>query len=1258
MGNPVSDDDHDAGFDMVDDDIDDDMADLFSFGAPSTPAGAAGNDTSGASTTAMTGTDSQQPTTTGTTMSATKSSSGSLSTTSGPKIVGIEEFMNVHYSNNDDDENRSSAGDSFLEMLDHAQEETASMDMFQTLTTSTGTIKNNSRVMIDQDKSGESDMQEILDWLDADDELASANRAQAGDEEEVSFIHPPKPPPTLEETIAKSKKKKSNDKPKKKKFGSLKEAVESKESSIKQIRSFLEKENFDVDASVRPYLWSKVICHKTLDETLQSSIADSFQQWEEKYLSQQKGQTLPSNDETAGTAEEEEEGKGGMESSSASTDVGNTKREEWIREKSSILASRIVSVGAEEDLETCQRALFLILMNHYDTSGKANFEENEDEDESMDPLLPPVVCAILSARVPRVAAAVMLSQIVPSFMPILALSTKERRTVGDVLHRQFYLLACYHLPLLVLHLDKYIPDWYRWPPVGKLPQSWLVSHLAGETDGALMNPQWLLCLWDLVLTSSNNSLRFFLVIALLDNHVESLLLLTGDTLKEEFKKVLTFSPTSSEEGVELSGGQDVSPKQAHTWVREWSDKAHTLFLETPFTISQKLKTLEDESVNAALIKRQKDKEERMRLKAEAEATAHQEAIEAERERKAEEARNRLTRARLVAYYRQFAPEKEGNIDKILENYKGASHDFNFRPFFTYFLKLLVFVARCDAPNLIHFGNKINFFSSSGRYDILDKKLKQKYGVSFNPALKPPAPKETTNSRTNSNLLGFGNARKGAKRNDDTEALQHVPDYISVEVSPSEVLPVICWSKEANQVKISKIKKSSKLDNSTKERIPLKFYLIDSRPEAAAEEQGRFPTSVNLSPQKLTDVENIKVQEEIFEPLRGSVHIIIMGEGYSALPSLYGHKMTPALNKLICDDVSRNNECAQFFLSRGFPFVSILEGGFASALAWLYREGPKHHLRAQNVLTDFNVEASLFGQFERLHNATGREKAQRSLQNLFDSSMAAVTKTSMRLETLATEIEKSSQKAGQNNAQPGPFRNPFLRKRHSRAESHSSDVSSNDLVLKPAELEGDNAAVAASPSPQTSNDTPNQSSNDKPKPLAPSSAGSDVEKANPFSGFGAAINSSLKAGTKPSSDSSNVAKIPRNPFARFGSGGGGGGNSTSGGGMANSSGKNPSMASHLAGFNRFRKNTMARMVVPGKDSQTQSATASTTATMTNQPELSSNGTSSVSTPAPSEAVDDDTRTSAATTMTVTTENNDDTTQSNSDDTQKPAEVAKV
>jgi hypothetical protein len=53
----------------------------------------------------------------------------------------------------------------------------------------------------------------------------------------------------------------------------------------------------------------------------------------------------------------------------------------------------------------------------------------------------------------------------------------------------------------------------------------------------------------------------------------------------------------------------------------------------------------------------------------------------------------MTRARLVPYYRLYNPTKEANIDKIMDTYRD-------------------------------------------RFDELDKKLKKKYGVGFNPALNP------------------------------------------------------------------------------------------------------------------------------------------------------------------------------------------------------------------------------------------------------------------------------------------------------------------------------------------------------------------------------------------------------------------------------------------------------------------------------------------------------------------------------------------
>jgi len=563
-------------------------------------------------------------------------------------------------------------------------------------------------------------------------------------------------------------------------------------------------------------------------------------------------------------------------------------------------------------------------------------------------------------------------------MPILALTTKERQGVATILHDQFYLLACYHLPLLVLHLDKYISNWYKCPPAGQLPQSWLISHLAGETDGSYMNIRWLLHLWDLVLTSDNNSLRFFFVISILDLHAERLLLLTDDDLKEEFHRVISFSSStmdidgaSMDHAVENKSEEEMNDRQSIKWVQEWSDKAVSLWEETPVAVIRKLQVLEDEAVTDALAARQKAKEELLRLQQEAEENALHEARETERERKAEEARKRLTRARLVAFYRQYNPGKENNIDKIMISY-------------------------------------------DGRFDVLDSKLKMKYGVSFNPALPP---KPTVFNKNNSKIFASMNTSFGHHRTVSKSSNAQKPNVIKplteqkavVEVPPSEILPIICWSKDGNRIKLSKLKKSSKVVNDCKERNPLKFYLVDSRTEAAAREQGRLPTSVSLSPENLADVRRIKEQEAMFESLRGSVHICIMGEGYASLPDLYGHKITSELAEMIKEDGERNNACARFFLSGGFPFVSLVEGGFASVHAYLCREGPKTHLHVSNVLIDYNQEVSLFGRFEKLHSMSGRDKAQRALQNLFDSSMTALTKNSMRLE------EQTNQKSGTKSA---------------------------------------------------------------------------------------------------------------------------------------------------------------------------------------------------------------------------------------------------
>jgi len=925
----------DAGIGIFDDDDDDEMLDMFSFGAEAAAPLAS----------------TDPPVSSSNGNASIKPPSGDAGNGSPNVIKSSTTTVKIGDKSDDEDNHSDASNDSFLDLLENAEHTDLSvLDNIGAMAISTnGDSKKRNHTTED------SDMQDFLDWLDDDDKKGSELFKRQ--EEELSFLEPPRPPPLKDSLL-----KPTDDIPDPviatEKFQSLEEAVMSTESSKADIRKLLEQEEFVVSSELRPHLWSKIICDKTLEETLQSSLADSIQKWEQEYL------------------------KNGS-SNKAATEIDETtksKQLQWLETQSEYLGERIITVVDHGDIQFYREALKAILKNHFNTGC---VDSDDDDDSSWkDQLIPPVLCAILSCGAPPPAACVMLSQIIPTFTPILALTTMERQETATILHQQFYLLACYHLPLLVLHLDKFIPDWYKCFPDGKIPQSWLISHLAGETDGAFMNAQCLLHLWDYVLTTENNSLRFFLLIAILDRHAERLLILTNDELKEEFDRVFNFSAE-----------KDASNDKPMEWVREWTNRATLLRDETPIAVTQKLKVLEDEAVTNSLVARQEAKVEKLRLQQEAEEKAMQEAREAEKERKTDEARARLNRARLVAFYRQFNPGKENNIDKIMVSYEG-------------------------------------------RFEVLDAKLRLKYGVGFNPAVKQkPIVLNKNNKKIFSTMnSGFGNFKsKNNKKQQSTNLQPEKKESPVVEVPSSEVLPVVCWSKDANRVKLSKLKnKASKSTNNGK--IPLKFYIIDCRRESATKEHGRLPTSVPFSSENSKKSKD----QEIFESLRGSAHICVMSEGYAALPQLYGdkmkHQMTSGLVEAIREEDERNRSCAKFFLSKGFPFVSVLEGGFASAHAYLCREGPKNHLNVNDVLIDYNPELSLFGRFEKLHSMSRSEKAQRSLQNMLDSSMTAIAKHGARLESLhnnntssqskPTEVKTPTDSGAKHEHDGSPKRRPF------------------------------------------------------------------------------------------------------------------------------------------------------------------------------------------------------------------------------------------
>jgi hypothetical protein len=377
--------------------------------------------------------------------------------------------------------------------------------------------------------------------------------------------------------------------------------------------------------------------------------------------------------------------------------------------------------------------------------------------------------------------------------------------------------------------------------------------------------------------------------------------------------------------------------------------------------------------------------------------------------------------------------------------------------------------------------------------------------------------------------------------------------------------------------MTKLDRGNFLEEKVDALVPLKFYLVDSRPTTTSETQGRFPTSAVFPPDDLTDADRLKEQENTFEALRGAVHIVIMGEGFAALPALYGHKVTAALADCIAEDDARNNNCALFFLKKGFPFVSILDGGFAGAHSFLIREGPKHHLHVNDVLADYDPAVSLFGQFERVHNSTGREKAQRALQNIFDSSLVALTKNSRRLETLTTDIGHTEQQkkggnmvtrffAGgggeggkpdqgtspranqQHENKPGPpvFRNPFARKNQTSAPSNTlpKENSSNPLIVESVDdLDTDASEkplseLATTSQPVGLSKLPLVQSEQAPKmatTAAPEHPRSEMPKNNPFAGFGAAFKQAAAKAAEVN-NAGNKGPLGINPFARFNPGG--------------------------------------------------------------------------------------------------------------------------
>jgi hypothetical protein len=747
-------------------------------------------------------------------------------------------------------------------------------------------------------------------------------------------------------------------------FESLRQALESTESKMEHIRSFIYKNNNQnirtttamhntatntanthnvagtgttsttlssmITNQDRPYLWSKVICGKVLQHVQSSSFVDSFMTWNtqefqyEEFMSKQINHGL----EDDGLIEKILNDVNVLayrivhSSSTSSSSMKNFQMVEhdddngngddnnvFIQAKRDLCSLLVFYYRSTSNITTSKKASsFASILrrndkpdikkgpddddnegdNNNDTtsgndddtgnkdtkkednesSGNSNMDDvekgiekkdgNDDVKKDEEPqtiewksLLGPIAATLLSANIPVEVASVMLSKII-STLPLISLAKFERVTAVKSLHQQLYFLVYYHLPLLVLHLDRYAPGWH-WPRIfdleseensggseeeksitekvrnaesnGTIPITWFASLLAGEGTNDTLEQTKLLSLWDILITCDDPSLKFFLALALLEKHTDSLMMLRGQALVDELTKVMSLQPTTKIDDESFLGNQNANSSK-NSNVFHWYQDAKSLQESTPFSVTDNLRKAEDVAVNHILTMRSKIAMEKMKDRLETEAEAHRIAVEEENDRKAEARKYQYYKKRLETFYDRHCPEKKDSVDTILERYKD-------------------------------------------KYLILDGKLENKYGSGFLPMLS--LYNHTLTNQTNKFISNVGQGIEKRKKNLvasrakeraaqlDEEMMGPGTYQVAARVSASEILPYVCSSK--GQINTS--------------HDSLKYFLVDSRPKETVTVQGGFPTAVHLSPEDLMDPDQIQEKVDMFESLRGAVHICIM-----------------------------------------------------------------------------------------------------------------------------------------------------------------------------------------------------------------------------------------------------------------------------------------------------------------------------------------------------------------------------------------------
>ena len=170
---------------------------------------------------------------------------------------------------------------------------------------------------------------------------------------------------------------------------------------------------------------------------------------------------------------------------------------------------------------------------------------------------------------------------------------------------------------------------------------------------------------------------------------------------------------------------------------------------------------------------------------------------------------------------------------------------------------------------------------------------------------------------------------------DPDTLALLTTKLCLTVTPEEVVPTLCLPSSSNS------------SNSSSSSSSLKFLALDcrSKEQVSMGGGGRFPTAYHLDPARLEDPEEITRLLTDLEGFKGSMHLLLMGTGMLMSGAIIGgggreggmtaaQRLREQVARAGREDLSHLHNAALFLLKRGFPYVSILEGGFVATHTFL------------------------------------------------------------------------------------------------------------------------------------------------------------------------------------------------------------------------------------------------------------------------------------------------------------------------------------